>query len=627
VLKASAAGDSGLLIDTDGPAVALAAAITGADLPGVTDVIAGARSVLVICSPGRGLPLGELARLIAALPVPEHVADPGDSLELPVVYDGPDLAEVAELSGLTVDEVIAAHSGARYTVGWMGFAPGFGYLTGLDRRLSDVPRLATPRLTVPAGSVAIAAGLAAVYPSASPGGWRILGRTDAALWDADREPAALLAPGRQVRFTVAGAGELGEDRRRGGDQGRPERSTGRAADPPGAGAGDAGAGTAGAATAGAGEAGAGEAGAATAGAGDAGAGTARAGGQVEVVRPGPLATVQDLGRPGFGAMGVPPSGAADPVSLIAANRLVGNPDDAAGIELTLGRAAFRFAGQARVAVTGAPAAVRVSDDAGSPARPADFGRCLEVPAGGMVSVGSPSAGLRSYLAVAGGIAGPAVLGSRSADLLSGLGGGPLRAGDMLSVGEPRHTNQPETDQPGTRRPGTGPAGTDQPGTGPAGTDQPATGPAGTDQPGTGPAGTGPVGTGPGPADTSRLGTAIPTRGAVTRLRVSGGPRLDWFAAEALDRLCSGVYTVTPASNRTGLRLTGPALAAAHEGQLPSEGVVTGALQVPADGNPILLLADHPTTGGYPVIAVVLSADVPVAGQLRPGDQLAFTLAV
>jgi allophanate hydrolase subunit 2 len=105
--------------------------------------------------------------------------------------------------------------------------------------------------------------------------------------------------------------------------------------------------------------------------------------------------------------------------------------------------------------------------------------------------------------------------------------------------------------------------------------------------------------------------------------VIGGPRLDWFAGDALGLLCASVYTATPASNRTGLRLDGPPLRPAGNAELPSEGLVTGALQVPPDGRPILLLADHPTTGGYPVIAVVTSADLRIAAQLRPGDELTF----
>jgi biotin-dependent carboxylase-like uncharacterized protein len=188
-----------------------------------------------------------------------------------------------------------------------------------------------------------------------------------------------------------------------------------------------------------------------------------------------------------------------------------------------------------------------------------------VPDGALLSISAPTAGLRSYLAVAGGLATPTVLGSRSVDVLSGLGGGALRTGDVLAIGSERRQDSAP----------------------------------------------------PAP------GSAIPSRGEVARLRIIAGPRRDWFEANALDVLCGSTYTVSPASNRTGLRLSGPALPRLTARELPSEGMVTGSIEVPPDGQPILLLADHPTVGGYPVIAVLASADVGVAAQLRPGDKISF----
>jgi biotin-dependent carboxylase-like uncharacterized protein len=217
-------------------------------------------------------------------------------------------------------------------------------------------------------------------------------------------------------------------------------------------------------------------------------------------------------------------------------------------------------------VTGAPAPVTVAGPGGA-ARDVPHGRAFGVPAGGLVRVGAPAAGLRSYLAVRGGVDVPPVLGSRSADLRSGLGPAPLRPGDLLPVGIP----------------------------------------------------------GPGPPRTGETATVLPRAGEPAELRVIPGPRDDWFAPGALELLCSAAYAVTPASDRTGLRLDGPALPRSSSGELPSEGVVTGALQVPHGGQPILLLADHPVTGGYPVIAVVASADIGLAGQLRPGSQVRFSV--
>jgi KipI family sensor histidine kinase inhibitor len=534
-MRARRAGDAALLVQADGVAGALAAAIGAERYDGVLDVVPGAQTVLVTTEPGR-VDLDDLAARVLALPLPDAGAAAAALTEIPVVYDGPDLAEVARLTGLSAGEVVARHAAAEYRVGWLGFSPGFGYLTGLDPVLAAVPRLDEPRVRVPAGAVAIAGGLAAVYSSTSPGGWRLLGRTSAVLWDPQRDPPALFAPGMRVRFRAV------------------DETVDETADAPrGAGSSPA--------------------------AGSARPAGPRAGPVIDVVRPGALATVQDLGRPGFGHLGVPRAGAADQASLRLANRLAGNPDGAAGLELTLGRAVLRFAGPARVAVTGAPAAVTVTGpDGAGPGGPGPGGADpagpgpaagFEVPAGALMRVGAPAVGLRTYVAVRGGIDVPPVLGSRSADLRSGLGPPPLRAGDLLPVGAP------------------GPP------------------------------------SGPPEAVTP---TALPAPGQPAELRVIPGPRDDWFAAGALDLLCGGSYLVTPSSDRTGLRLDGPALPRAHGDELPSEGMVTGSLQVPPGGRPILLMADHPVTGGYPVIAVVVSADIGLAAQLRPGSQIRFVLS-
>ena len=279
-----------------------------------------------------------------------------------------------------------------------------------------------------------------------------------------------------------------------------------------------------------------------------------------MVRPGPLMTVQDLGRAGFAELGVPGSGAADVRSFTLANRLVGNPEGAAALELTFGGACLRFTEPAWIAVTGAPAPWTLDG------RPQGRDAPCFVPSGATVDFGVPPRGLRTYVAVRGGIAVEPVLGSRATDLLSGLGPLPPGAGARLPVGVPEGAF-PEVDVAAVAEPASDPV-----------------------------------------------------------LRVVPGPRDDWFPPEALRLLTSSRYEVTPRSNRVGVRLDGPALTRSREGELPSEGMVTGALQVPPDGLPILFLADHPTTGGYPVIAVVVTADLPLAGQLRPGDRPRFHLA-
>ncbi|HEX4811282.1 MAG TPA: biotin-dependent carboxyltransferase family protein [Nonomuraea sp.] len=278
---------------------------------------------------------------------------------------------------------------------------------------------------------------------------------------------------------------------------------------------------------------------------------------IEVLSPGPYATVQDLGRPGYAHLGVPRSGAADAGSLRLANRLVGNGEELAGIEFTFGMARLRFLAGAWVALAGAPVAA-------GPARGAGMGVPFWVPGGAELRLGAPEWGLRTYLAVRGGIAVPPVLGSRATDALSGLGPEPLRAGARLPVGRAEGVIPVDLAPP------------------------------------------------PGP------------RPAV--LRVSPGPRDDWFAPEALEAMCAGAYMVSQDSNRVGVRLRGPALGRVKEGELPSEGMVEGAVQVPPSGQPIVFLADHPPTGGYPVIGVVRAADVAVAAQLRPGDEVRFAIS-
>jgi KipI family sensor histidine kinase inhibitor len=190
-------GDHAVLVeDPPGGPAAWSRGVRAHRIDGVVDVVPAARTVLVRWAAGAS---GEL--MLEALRSLRPVGDGIDVQEvvIPVRYDGPDLSAVADDTGLSEDQVVALHIGAAYEVAFCGFAPGFGYLTGLPRPL-QLPRRATPRTVVPAGSVAIAAGYAAVYPGASPGGWHLLGSTDLVLFDPDRDPPALLTPGTRVRF-------------------------------------------------------------------------------------------------------------------------------------------------------------------------------------------------------------------------------------------------------------------------------------------------------------------------------------------------------------------------------------------------------------------------------------------
>ncbi|UYQ61015.1 biotin-dependent carboxyltransferase family protein [Streptomyces peucetius] len=277
-----------------------------------------------------------------------------------------------------------------------------------------------------------------------------------------------------------------------------------------------------------------------------------------VVRAGALTTVQDGGRPGLAHLGVPRSGALDLPAARLANRLVGNEQDAAVLETTLNGCAVRPRCPVTVAVGGAPCRVTVD---GEPAR---WGAPLRVAPGSVLEVGPAVRGVRSYLAVAGGIAVDPVLGSRSTDLLSGLGPAPPADGAVLPLGAPA-----------------------------------------------------------GPPARVDVEVPWPAPPAELVLRVRLGPRDDWFTDGALRTLTRGAFRVSSASNRIGLRTEGPRLERAVGDELPSEGVVLGAVQVPPDGRPVVFLADHPTTGGYPVVGVVDRRDLPAVAQAVPGTALRF----
>ena len=276
-----------------------------------------------------------------------------------------------------------------------------------------------------------------------------------------------------------------------------------------------------------------------------------------VLASGPLTTVQDRGRPGWASIGVTRSGAADRRAAALANRLVGNDAAAAVLEVTVGGLQVRAGRTLLVAVSGAPTPVTVDG------RAAPFDAPLTLRPGQVLGLGNPAVGLRSYLAVRGGIGVPPVLGSRSTDTLSGLGPAPLRPGDVLPVGA-LAADEPVVDVAPVRAPSSRPV-----------------------------------------------------------LRVLPGPRRDWLAPAAWTALTAEVWTVSPDSDRVGLRLAGPRLDRARTDELPSEGLVPGAVQVPPDGAPVLFLVDHPVTGGYPVLAVVTTDDLPAAAQLRPGDRVRF----
>ncbi|HOS78903.1 MAG TPA: biotin-dependent carboxyltransferase family protein [Anaerolineae bacterium] len=294
-------------------------------------------------------------------------------------------------------------------------------------------------------------------------------------------------------------------------------------------------------------------------------GTTKAMGALEILEAGLLTTVQDAGRCGWLRYGVPPSGPLDAVAFQAANILVGNPPEAAGLEITWSGPTLRITRDALVAVCGADFELWAGR------LPVPTWHSVALRAGQVLRFGARRSGARAYLAVDGGVALPPYLGSQATYLPGGFGGlegRALRAGDRLPL------------SPGQRDPFAA---------------------AGK----------------PWPASSRPPYSPHPT------LRVILGPQAEAFTAEGLATFLNAAYTLTPASNRMGARLQGPAIAHAGAADIISDGVIAGCVQVPADGQPIILLADHQTTGGYPKIAAVLQADLPLVAQLLPGDQVRF----
>lgn len=283
---------------------------------------------------------------------------------------------------------------------------------------------------------------------------------------------------------------------------------------------------------------------------------------IVVQAPGLFTTVQDLGREGFGPMGVSPSGAADPVSLRIGNRLAGNPEGAAALEMTLVGGAFTFEAAAVIALTGADFSASIESV------PLPMWSSIEIQSGKTVALGASRSGARAYLCVQGGIAVEPFLGSSSTHVLSGLGGfegRALRKGDRLEFG---------ATGPGFRKFTVAP---------------------------------------------KMLERLQPRR----VIRVTDGPQSEWFANSAWTTFCESTFRVSEQSNRMGIRLEGRPIPLDSSREMITEGVSLGAVQVPPSGQPIILFVDQQTTGGYPKIANVISADVHSLGQLRPRDVIRF----
>jgi KipI family sensor histidine kinase inhibitor len=477
---------------------------------GLRETVPTYRSLLVLADPAHcDAAAAQALEEAAALRVEPQ---PGRRHELPVVYGGdagPDLDDAARACGLAAADFVRRHAAEEYTAFMLGFLPGFAYLGLLPPEL-ETPRRASPRVRVPPGTVAVARRQTAVYPFRSPGGWNLIGRTSAALFDAGREPPALIQPGDRVRFlAVDHLPPVAET------TGPEAAAAGRPA--------------------------------------------------VEVLAPGLLTTVQDAGRAGWRRLGVPAAGAMDAPALARANAAVGNAPGDAGLECTVAGPTVRFLRALRFALAGADlGALLERPDLG--AWPVPLGQSVLARPGNVLRFEQRRHGCRAYLALAGGVAAPVVLGSRATDLTAGFGGWrgrPLRAGDVLSV----------------HGAGSDPARAAVP--------PPA-----------------------GPAETPEL-------------RVVMGPQDEAFDGEARATFLDEPFEVQPDSDRVGCRLSGPRVAASGPAEIVSDGMVPGSVQVPPSGQPIVMGPDGPTTGGYPKIATVIGADLPRLAQLVPGDRVRF----
>lgn len=519
------------------------------------------RSLLVLFEPLR-VRHGPFRDLVTALagraadearrPASQTAAVRGRLWEIPVCYEGdlaPDLGDVADLTGLAPAEAVRLHCDTEYLVYMLGFQIGYPYLASLPPQLR-VPRLAKPRLKTPEGAVAIAGELTGIYSLPSPGGWRVLGTTPVPLWDLSWPSPTLLEAGDRVRF-VPVDGLLFQRMREARylPAGFAAAQEARRPTCPDAGAGE-------------------------------GAKEADLDGDpaLHVIRPGLLTTVQDLGRPGYWRYGLGPGGAMDRFALRVGNRLLGQAETAAALEVTAGGVSFAASREVWCVWAGPAGELRVAG------RRVPAWTVVRAAAGQTIEVDWFTDGARGYLCLGGGLAVPRVLGSRSTNLAAGFGGlegRAVRAGDVLAT---------------YRRASEAPAASDL---------RHLEGRR---------------------ADPVVIG-AVYGRLAddPVRLGLVPGPQDSAFAQSVWQECLALPYRVANESNRMGYRLEGPRLRAlADDGHdIVSDGLTEGAVQVPGNGQPVLLMADHQTTGGYPKIGVLPAADLPIAAQVRPGRSVSF----
>ncbi|WFQ79236.1 5-oxoprolinase/urea amidolyase family protein [Xenorhabdus sp. SF857] len=495
--------------------LALLDSLNMAPILGIEEIIPAARTLMVRFRPAK-ISFQQLALEISRRDLQERSHTTGKSIEIPVHYNGDDLALVAEIVGCTVQEVIQQHTENEYTVAFTGFAPGFAYMVSNTSQW-NIPRRKTPRTRIPAGAVALAGEFNSIYPQASPGGWQLIGITTERMWDLSRPSPALLQPGYRVNFRDAGCHPATIS--------LPEIPDSNMALTP------------------------------------------EASCHLEILSVGLPTLFQDLGRVGQAKSGIAESGAMDKSALRSANRIVGNPSDHACLEIVQGGFKALAHGQILIAITGAACPIEIKTSSGKIFHVNTY-QPIDLNGGDEISLGIPVAGMRSYLSVRGGFTVPAILSSHSLDTLSNIGPAPLKVNDKLAVGETSHCAAISVSET--------------------------------------------------PA------FDMPNKDEIVVLDILFGPRTDWFTQGSIDLLSKQIWQVTPQSNRIGLRLNGEcSLSRIKLQELPSEGTCAGAIQIPASGQPVLFLADHPLTGGYPVIASVADYHLDLAGQIPVNAKIRF----
>lgn len=525
-------------------------------LRAIVEIIPAARTLLIRFDP---LLADEntLETKIAGLKLEKGQQKSGKLVEIPVVYDGEDLDDVAALLKIDREDVIRRHTESHYQVAFCGFAPGFAYLTGGDP-VFNVPRRASPRKSIPAGSVALAGKFGGVYPQPSPGGWQLIGRTDVKMFDLDRDPPSLLKPGDRVHFvdvtkdySARSEGVTSFSLSRNDEAGVTKTGSGAEAPKIGKTVGNR----------------------KTGNHDNAGISvpeeplTLKENAVFKLVTTLMPVTFQDRGRLFQSSQGLSPSGALDQKAMANANRLVGNPREQPVLEFTYGNARMKALQPSVIAFTGANLPITVKTAKGI-VFVFEKNTPLAIDEGDEIILGRPFTGFRSYMALRGGFKVEPVLKSASFDSLSNLGPKPLVAGDKVFIANdsPLQPVLLSLDDP----------------------------------------------------------YSLPEAGDKVVLDVVMGPRTDWFTEQSIAMFLEKPWQVTAASNRIGIRLQSDAhLERSRRDELPSEGTVTGAIEVPANGEPVLFLRDRPVTGGYPVIANLVEDQVDLAAQIPIGAFIKF----